>query len=484
MKFYLTRFGAIRKELGVHLVHDNWDDFGFRVLYNAFYVTDEEEIKLGLVKIGSIGMLGGKPDLEDSFEILSEEFFSVGTSSKYYKNIKGLGKKVREEIFIGLRDIAFSEEAYKVADNEYMAKKSLFREVYPAQVKNQLRRIAHGGVELTEYNFSYAIKQSKSNKNILYFDVEPNSLPPTNVHAIIGSNGSGKTTSVKGILNEYLNHSDELETDFSNAIFVSFSLFDRSYELFKKKNTKKISFSYIGSCNKDGSIKSHNEIISEFVSCVNKLIGTKKLDILSEALEVLEGDMNLADYGIKDLVDKVISNPEEYEVGVFKNTIASIFSKCSSGHQIILLTTVRLIELIVEKTLIVFDEPETHLHPPLLSAFIRCISDLISNANAVAIMATHSPVVLQEIPSSCVSILCKSGDYTSVIKPKIETFGENIGVLTEVVFGLEIMNTGFHTLLKKIVKGTDEYIEVINKFNNELSIDAKSILRAYIDQKE
>lgn len=44
------------------------------------------------------------------------------------------------------------------------------------------------------------------------------------------------------------------------------------------------------------------------------------------------------------------------------------------------------------------DEPEGHLHPPLLSAFVRALSELLVNRNGVAIIATHSPVVLQEVP--------------------------------------------------------------------------------------
>lgn len=54
------------------------------------------------------------------------------------------------------------------------------------------------------------------------------------------------------------------------------------------------------------------------------------------------------------------------------------------------------------KTLVLIDEPESHLHPPLLSAFIRALSDLLLDRNGLSIIATHSPVVLQEVPKRCV----------------------------------------------------------------------------------
>jgi hypothetical protein len=38
--------------------------------------------------------------------------------------------------------------------------------------------------------------------------------------------------------------------------------------------------------------------------------------------------------------------------------------------------------------------------PPLLAAMMRALSDLLVDRNGVAVVATHSPVVLQEVPAS------------------------------------------------------------------------------------
>ncbi|MGN9540532.1 AAA family ATPase [Escherichia coli] len=62
----------------------------------------------------------------------------------------------------------------------------------------------------------------------------------------------------------------------------------------------------------------------------------------------------------------------------------------SSGHAVVLLTLTRLVATVEEKTLVLIDEPESHLHPPLLSAFIRALSDLLLD-NGLSIIATHSP---------------------------------------------------------------------------------------------
>ena len=118
----------------------------------------------------------------------------------------------------------------------------------------------------------------------------------------------------------------------------------------------------------------------------------------------------------------------------FKKRASGLFGKLSSGHKIVLLTVTRLVETVEERTLILLDEPEAHLHPPLLSAFVRALSNLLIDRNGVAIIATHSPVVLQEVPRNCVWKVRRTGRHVNAERPEIETFGENVGVLTRYPF--------------------------------------------------
>jgi hypothetical protein len=186
-------------------------------------------------------------------------------------------------------------------------------------------------------------------------------------------------------------------------------------------------------------------------------------------LEILNVDYNLKSIGFIDILENFIgTNQDNKSVEECSFLFGEIFDSLSSGHQIILMSITKIVELIVEKTLILIDEPETQLHPPLLSSFIRAVSEISISENAVAILATHSPVVLQKVPKSCVSIIRKHGVQINILRPRFETFGENIGVFTEEVFGLEIPKTGFHTLLRKVVNDYPNYEDVIDLFNNEL----------------
>lgn len=161
-----------------------------------------------------------------------------------------------------------------------------------------------------------------------------------------------------------------------------------------------------------------------------------------------------------------------------------LWENFSSGHKIVLLTLTRLVETVSEQSLVLIDEPEAHLHPPLLSAFVRALSDLLVDRNAIALIATHSPVVLQEVPRSCVSKLRREGAEVAVEPPAIETFGENVGVLTREVFGLEVTRSGFHLLLSQAVDRGLSYGQILQRFHDQLGGEARALVRGLIATRD
>lgn len=477
--FYLTPFRTRRNKTGFHLVGDNWNDFGFYTLYKLFHLDEDlKETEIGYIKLGYKGQEGGSIDLPNIFDSLPENYFSIGQNVSFYSKLRKLGDDVRMECLTGLKDLAYNPELYKEVLDEEVVKTSLLRDLNRKSVTKQFRRIAHGGAVLTNYDFEYSIQSGEETAKF-YFEVVPESLPPTNIHTIIGTNGSGKTTTLKGLIDGYL--AETLNEDFSNAIFISFSVFDRGGH-YESNNTGK-EYYYVGVKTHESKTKSQEDLKQEFYDSITKILSKKRYYYLHRMLEILNADYNLKSFGLIHILEDFFGKPQNNEsVKECSSSFSEIFDGLSSGHQIILLSITKIVELIVEKTLIVIDEPETHLHPPLLSAFVRAMSEITIAENAVAILATHSPVVLQEVPKSCVSIIRKHGSQINIQRPRFETFGENIGVLTEEVFGLEIPRTGFHTLLRKITEENPEYDVVLDSFNNELSIEAKSIIRTYINE--
>lgn len=509
MIFYLStsRNIPISKQNIVILYTDNWDDwFTYSTLYNVYYYFDNgDDIHLGSIKIGQKGMKDGqrRPDLPDHFENLESIFFSLGQDVSYYENINKLGDDNRHELLRGLNDIAYDSRIYKLAIKEDVTKTSLLRSVSIVSVEGQFRRLAQGNAALTPYNFRYNASKhamGQGSRMMLDFNIIPNSNPPTNIHVVIGRNGVGKTHLFNNMIstlltgnrvvskNGYFSNIDSNESDdfFANLISVSFSAFDETYPIEERKDkTKHLKYSYIGlkeiendySSNTEltkrqtrGTSKSPDVLKEEFVKSVEMCRKMAKNARWLNALEILESDQIFKESEVTQIAKIPIGES-------FKKIASSIFGRLSSGHKIVLLTITRLIETIEERSLVLLDEPEGYLHPPLLSAFIRALSDLLINRNAVAIIGTHSPVVLQEVPKSCVWKLRRHGATAIAERLDIESFGENVGLLTQEVFGLEVTESGFHKLLQNLAEETNSYQEAISMLDNQLGFEGKSILR-------
>ncbi|MCQ6565081.1 AAA family ATPase [Bacillus mycoides] len=505
MKFYETRFGQSLSKPGVHLVKDRWNDYGYYTLYRLFFVSNSSSLDIGLVKIGMSGEDNPSTIIPDAFEKLGDNFFSLGQRKEYYERLNKLDPRIREEILTGLNDIAYDLDLFDRVIKYEVTQNSLLRDVRSFTVRNQFHRIAKGGVPLTPYQFSYQHIQEEREPVIFNFEVEPDSMPPTNIHALIGSNGVGKTTIINDMIHSLLDSktlqdknncfydTETLETTeiFANAIFISFSAFDNTNHFRDVVDEEKgIIYSYIGLKDVEEVLLDTNSIerserfisknpeilIKEFLESIKRIKDTKDLWRLykwKESISMLESDFLFKSFGIKEIELKDIEK------------LKATFNSLSSGHKIILLTITKLIEKVDEKSLVILDEPESHLHPPLLSAFIRALSDILISRNGVAIVATHSPVILQELPRSCVSIIKRrSKDSISIQRPDVETFGENVGTLTREVFGLEVTYSGFHKILEDLVEKGKDYDEIIDLFNGELGLEARTILRSLLLYKE
>lgn len=475
----------------VILVPSDWDDwFKYSTVFSVYYFDNVgEKYYLGATKIGEINQKSRRPSIPRQFEKLDIHFFSLGQDSSFYENLNNISESVRENILKALNDIAYDDELYQSIKDHNIARISLMRDISPVSVEGQFRRLARGNSILTKYDFRFL--SPKSHKSLspnmeLYFSVEPKSNPPTNIHVIIGRNGVGKTHLFNNMIKSLLlpkstkygsfQTNDKVNSDFfANLIAVSFSVFEDKTPLDNMRIKEKINYSYIGLKQKGDSksdVKSSTVLKNEFAKSLLKCFLTGKRERWLRSVKVLETDPIFKDSEISKLT---VYNDENDEL--LSEQAKSLFLKLSSGHKIIILTITRLVETIEEKSLIILDEPETYLHPPLLSAFVRSLSSLLIERNAVAIIGTHSPVVLQEVPKSCVWKLRRKGLESRADRLQIESFGENVGTLTQEVFGLEVTDSGFHNILKQLINKHDNYRQAISDLNNQLGFEGRAILR-------
>jgi predicted ATP-dependent endonuclease of OLD family len=265
--------------------------------------------------------------------------------------------------------------------------------------------------------------------------------------------------------------------DVANVVSVSFSAFDSLDPIRAKTDKSKgPSYRYVGLKKTsprekdDSSLKDDAALSRDMTAAAKVCLEGARRQRWVRAIEILESDPMFAAAGLSTLVASADDT--------FFKELPRIFRRLSSGHKIVLLTITRLVETVVESTLVLMDEPETHLHPPLLSALVRSVSDLLINRNGLAIVATHSPVVLQEVPSTCVWRLDRVGFELSARRPALETFGENVGTLTNEVFGLEVTATGFHSMLTQAAYASSDYESALETFSGRVGAEGRAILRA------
>nr|WP_232468882.1 AAA family ATPase [Croceicoccus marinus] len=274
---------------------------------------------------------------------------------------------------------------------------------------------------------------------------------------------------------QFVIDADRSGREFANLVAVTFSAFD-SFEMqyddadyhhvglrgWKERDGEKVPY-----------LKSGAELIDDFVEAAQSCLSGGKRDRWEQALNTLSSDPLFAESGVQDLCDKNIYFDD------WSEEAAEIFKGLSSGHAIVLLTITRLVMVVEEQSFVLLDEPEGHLHPPLLSAFIRALSQLLMSQNGVALIATHSPLVLQEVPASCVWLVNRSGRTVVATRPPLETFGEDVGRLTHTVFGLEVTDTGFHKIIRqKIIEEGWSFDQLIGEFGSQIGAEGLAVARA------
>ncbi len=186
-------------------------------------------------------------------------------------------------------------------------------------------------------------------------------------------------------------------------------------------------------------LKSAEQLADEYARTVQAIFDAGRSSLLLRVLRPL-----LADPSFSDIPDQ---SPMELLALEPKLT----FMGWSTGLKIVMHATATLVARTERKSIVLIDEPESHLHPPLLAAFMHSVRLVLEANDAFAVVATHSPVVVQETLGRHVSVVNRVGDEITILPPRIETYGESIGEITDEVFRLHAGATDFHATLKALV---------------------------------
>lgn len=518
----------------VYLLKDNWNDWYYwETLFIVVYCDDNGILsRIGEVKIAEQRMKSesecasseekvsfSKPEIPEDFPYLNESFFSLGQSENYYETLNELPERDRHDILNGLRDCAFNLNIYDLFLYHPAMSGSLLRNISDRTVRETWHDIAYGINFNKPFNFSYLFPFKDVNDDFvrLEFNITPHDTPPSNVQAIIGRNGVGKTTLFAGLIKGVINQKaieaqhvgllqvpaingtwEDNHSYFTSLTLLSYSPFDRFGPVDARVIPSGVKYQYIGLMTKDNlhsennvrrselRPKSFDELHYEFCQSMSQCLVGARRQRWEDCLKILENDPLFSEADVSKLANiEIIAAGDSADMSVNRWTeqVRAFLNKLSSGHLVTLISITKLIEITEDRSLTLIDEPEAHLHPPLISAYIRAVSHLMSERNGVAIVATHSPVVLQEVRSDCAWVLNRTGRYMSADRPELETFGENVGALTRAVFNHEVVNTGFYKMISDAAEKYDNFDDLASHFNNKLGGEARALARTLIKAK-
>lgn len=480
----------------VLLRSDTWDDFGFKTLYEVSIGPLGESSKpviLGNVKVIRKGKNKGPTDLPDEFTELGDGYCSLGQSSDYYEKLYTLPDLERICFLNAMKDVTFDSEVKESFKSHPAWETSLLRfgeadnALKVGELLSQGQKKQRG---IANFTFNWAHHDEESAVSFNFNDGSP---LPGRFNAIVGYNGSGKTSLLADlamtISRSNVESRSEIRSElkgedatFASVIAISYSAFDKFDTPASLESSSEVhgDFGYtycglrkIGPKSNDtesSQLKSIDEIESDFAESLT-ISGNRSSsrEHLVSAFRVLAREPSFGRIGV-DL--------RNLEKNLSKREVREDFSKLSTGHKIVVNIVTQLAARLRNRSIVLIDEPETHLHPPLVAALLKAIQTLLEYTDSFCILATHSPVILQEIPSEFVKVVDRIDSHTTFQLPDIETFGESIGNITRFIFSLDSSSTDYQGILRSLSKDYSSE-ELLSLFPLGMSAQARSLFANY-----
>lgn len=469
---------------------DNWDDFGHKVNFGLTFINREGKRQdIGPVKI--LQREGSDPEQfavalttqpPPTFSELEDSFISLGQDDDYYKRLGELFAENVDSVLLALRDIAWQPTLAEPFETTTAFRNALMRHNGAHRARRFGRAWALGQPFSEQLSFRYIGKVEGAEHPIevsIAFDGKDD-LPGRAV-GIIGRNAVGKTRLLANLGNdlaqisrtsaEKVNERESRFPDgrplFNRIIAISYSAFDR----FKRPpSDESSSYIYCGIRNERGTI-SQATLIDTYLSNQTRIRNRSRGDEWTNHMQTILGDLS---DNLTTSLRAEIADP---------NRDDHALSSLSSGQSILCHFVTALLAWIQPNTLVLFDEPETHLHPNAVASLFVILNDILKNYDSYAVVATHSPVVIQEIPSKRVIVLRRTGNLTVAEPLQLESFGESITELTRHVFETVEVDSLYRRTLKRL-STRESAEEILAKFGKGLSLSAQAYLLAQYGRRD
>lgn len=470
--------------------NDEWNDYNYKTWFRIYYknATSMEEIgKVKIMKRGEINT-NTRETLPQQFYSLDENYCSLGYDVEYYSKMHKLFKEKALLYLNALRDVAINQNLHDVYSADIPQNKAFSISLLRANTSERALREGKfytcGKKMGNAYSFGIKFKplydKSDDGEQVYRFDFEYNCPSQKRIIGLIGENGVGKSSLLKKICKDVafrkLDNFEGSAPIFSKVMMVSYSPFD----VFPTHlDNCVIEYRYNGLFVSENELIKRENQIAVFKSNLKEILKRGQVDSLLENWGDIMNEV-ITEEMIKEFFHKDNGKYELCEEAINK------FCTCmSSGESIFVYALTEIIANIRYDSLIIFDEPEQHLHPHAIMSLLRAITNVLSHFQSYAIIATHSPLVIRELVSDNVFIFKRTEHSLYTAKIGIECFGEDVSVLTDIVFGNLNEKKGYEQIVKDIAQKCNyDYEKILNALKgerNELSLDLKLLIRTIVN---
>ena len=462
------------------LERDSWDDYNFKTYFYLYYFDEKgSSYEIGAIKILKKGYNTTSDIIENKFYKLDNTYCSLIQSEEGYFCLKDIFKDKLNTILYALKDIACFTSIYENFERERGFELSLCRNSnVTEEIIRTIRHKLNYGKDIKDFfNFEFLFKPLYSGSIVSFkFKFDIKKAIPQRLYCLIGKNGVGKTSFLKDLTQKLSKKDFEKVLPiplFGKIMVVSYSNLD-SFE--KLKSKADFNFTFCGLINPNTNAPLTDKELLDKIH--NSIVKIEYRNSIKDYADVCEQFIE------EDIFNQLFKRKSSKDYELSKNNIP-IISRMSSGQKSLFYIITEIVANIRYSSFILFDEPETHLHPNAITEFMNAIMGLLEKFNSFGLVATHSPLIVREIFSENIFVLDKEETTLSVRKLEFETFGENLTTITNEIFGNRDVPKYYKTKIEELVGSGKTYKEIESELQGEvpLNLNIKILIKSLIQNR-
>lgn len=510
---------------------DDWNDFALRTRFTAIHIVDgqimdKEVILLGFLETNESPLsVAASILLEQNGLVSSDKFPAYFTMRPTMKAYRGLvikhGPEEAQSYLLATNDLVVAQiqprkpKWLKVAQNTLAFTRSFMREGESFFVFHNAKHILKGlqherfeGIS-TEFTLKFKLPTFENRHELRFEYAAKDKILPSRIAVIIGENGTGKSQALRTLVRSVLADDKKFRTEGNERPRINRLLAVESpgeaSSTFPPENSKKAKTRYhrlsisrakagstaSGLINLFVQLARSDEQLGDrnrwrlFIETIGVLIPPDEIFLRftkpSQDSETKTYDgrygvplTKLAQGAFRDALDMWSRIDVNHDP---KRKAGRSYVPLSSGQITFLRFAAQLCLHVENGTLVLLDEPETHLHPRLISEFVSLLSKILEETGSLALIATHSAYFVRETRASQVVVLRQSQrGLIEVTQPRLKTLGADVGAISRFVFGSTVPSLLLSQLKASMTEPPAQRAAMIKKLAEHLPVEAQMFL--------